>query len=337
MNARIAATRLFTILFCFLVAACDRSAGDGATRTRGPTVRKPHAALPIDASPVASAGARRPEVHNATGTERPLELARKLTHPGAPLIVAIGDLHGDLAATRRALRLAGAIDESDRWIGGALVVVQTGDQLDRGDQDREVFELLERVQAEAASAGGALLMLQGNHEVMNVAADLRYVTQTSADAFAREGGREAAFAPGGPFARRLAQRPLLMKVGDSVFVHGGILSKHLTYGLDRMDAEVSAWMRGELLSPPDILMVADGPIWTRLYSLAPEDCEQLRTVLARLGAVRMVVGHTVQASGINAGCGGLVWRIDTGMSAFYGGPTEVLEIRGEVLTVRRAP
>jgi hypothetical protein len=128
-----------------------------------------------------------------------------------------------------------------------------------------------------------------------------------------------------------------MKVGDSVFVHGGVLSKHLTYGLDRMDEEVRAWMRGELLSPPDILMVADGLIWTRLYSLAPEDCEQLRKVLTQLGAVRMVVGHTVQASGINAGCDGLVWRIDTGMSAFYGGPTEVLEIRGEVLTVRRAP
>jgi hypothetical protein len=46
-------------------------------------------------------------------------------------IVALGDVHGDLSATRRALRLAGAIDDQDRWIGGRLVVVQTGDQLGR--------------------------------------------------------------------------------------------------------------------------------------------------------------------------------------------------------------
>ena len=33
-------------------------------------------------------------------------------------IIALGDLHGDLNATRQALHLAGAIDESDHWVGG---------------------------------------------------------------------------------------------------------------------------------------------------------------------------------------------------------------------------
>lgn len=44
--------------------------------------------------------------------------------PAVPRLVAIGDVHGDLDKTRRAFRLAGATDESDRWIGGQLVVVQ---------------------------------------------------------------------------------------------------------------------------------------------------------------------------------------------------------------------
>ena len=69
-------------------------------------------------------------------------------------IVAMGDLHGDLDATRRALRLAGAIDESDHWIGGELVVVQTGDQLDRGDQEQAILELLDRLQDEARPPAG---------------------------------------------------------------------------------------------------------------------------------------------------------------------------------------
>ena len=54
-------------------------------------------------------------------------------------IVAFGDVHGDLEAARGALRLAGAIDEQDRWIGGDLIVVQTGDQLDRGDQEQAIL------------------------------------------------------------------------------------------------------------------------------------------------------------------------------------------------------
>src|SRR5215208_5821964 len=48
-------------------------------------------------------------------------------------LVAIGDLHGDLGGTRSALKAAKAIDDQDRWIGRDLVIVQTGDVLDRGD------------------------------------------------------------------------------------------------------------------------------------------------------------------------------------------------------------
>ncbi len=48
-------------------------------------------------------------------------------------IVAIGDVHGDLQAARGALMLAGAMDDNDNWIGGDLVVVQVGDQPDRGE------------------------------------------------------------------------------------------------------------------------------------------------------------------------------------------------------------
>jgi hypothetical protein len=40
------------------------------------------------------------------------------------------------------------------------------------------------------------------------------------------------------------------------------------------------------------------------------------------------MGHTVQEGGITSACDGKAWRIDVGMSHHYGGPVEVLEIRG---------
>src|SRR3954470_8409708 len=76
--------------------------------------------------------------------------------PAAERIVAIGDLHGDVNALRAALRLGGAIDEAGRWIGKKLVVVQTGDQLDRGDDEPQIIELFARLRAEAQAAGGAV-------------------------------------------------------------------------------------------------------------------------------------------------------------------------------------
>ncbi|HEY2734643.1 MAG TPA: metallophosphoesterase [Polyangiales bacterium] len=238
--------------------------------------------------------------------------------------MAIGDLHGDLDVTRRALRLAGAIDADDHWSGGQLVVVQTGDVIDRGDDDRAVLDLLDRLRAEAARAGGALIALCGNHEIMNVSGDLRYVSAKSAAAFS---DRARAFAPGAPYARRLAEWPVIAKVGDSVFVHGGVLPEHVRYGIDAINREAAAWMRGER-GPPPILMQEDAPVWTRLYSSDPDAdaCAQLERTLRTLGAARMVVGHTPQPHGISAACGEKVWRIDTGLSHAFGGPLQVLAI-----------
>jgi hypothetical protein len=56
-------------------------------------------------------------------------------------------------------------------------------------------------------------------------------------------------------------------------------------------------------------------------------CSALKQALARIGAKRLVVGHTPQLGGVNCECDGCVWRVDVGMS--YGvlnRPVQVLEI-----------
>src|SRR5580658_1823284 len=103
-------------------------------------------------------------------------LSGRLSRSAPARLVAIGDLHGDLDHTRRALRLTGAIDAKDQWAGGSLVVVQTGDEIDRGDDDREILDSVERWEAQAKATGGEFIALLGNHELMNAALDFRYVT-----------------------------------------------------------------------------------------------------------------------------------------------------------------
>jgi hypothetical protein len=263
----------------------------------------------------------------------PLREAVKV-EAGVP-ILALGDLHGDLDATRRALRLSGAIDAKDHWAGERMVVVQVGDQIDRGDDDREVLDLTERLHTEAAQAGGAFLSLSGNHELMNVALDFRYVTPGGFAAFVDARGRGAAFQPGGPYARMLAERPLAARVGSSLFVHGGILPKHVSYGLERLHGEVRDWLLGKRSEPPALAAAEDSPVWTRLYGTEAADCAALDSTLRALGAKRMIVGHTVQPGGISRGCDGKLWRIDVGMSKYYGGPVQVLKIEGDSVSVLR--
>ena len=274
--------------------------------------------------------------------------------PAPARLVALGDLHADLAATRAALRLAGAIDEQERWIGGSLVIVQTGDQLDRGDGERAILELLERLEGEARKAGGALHVLNGNHELMNAAGDLRYVTAGGFVDFAEVPGidlsdprvarvepamrgRLLAFAPGGPYARKLATRPVLLIVGDTVFAHGGVLPEHARKGLDAINTETQRWLRGEGEISPELLQGDDSPLWSRRFCQdpGPEDCAVAEESLALLKVQRMVLGHTVHTDGIVSNCGGKVWCIDVGMAAYYNGHPEVLEIVGDQVKALR--
>ena len=268
-------------------------------------------------------------------------------------VVAVGDLHGDLQGTRAVLRIAKLIDERDRWVGGSARLVQLGDVVDRGDQERQVLELLERLEDDAKAAGGSVHLLHGNHELWNVAGNFRYVNPSGFAAFAEyddgldagdadlsvlpksKRGRRAAFRPGGVWAHKLADHPAVLRLEDTVFVHGGVLPKHAEIGIEAINAKARAFLRDGDRAAYAWLVDWDSPLMSRHYSEEPSagDCGLLDEALARLGAKRMVVAHIVQHGGIAPACAQKVWRIDAGIAERYGGRHQALEIRGDRVRV----
>ncbi len=99
-------------------------------------------------------------------------------------IVAVGDVHGSYDGLVSILQRAELIDAETHWIGGEATLVQTGDLFDRGLQVREVLDLLMRLQKEADSAGGRVIVLIGNHEGMNLTGFYRDVNPEIYAAFA---------------------------------------------------------------------------------------------------------------------------------------------------------
>lgn len=98
-------------------------------------------------------------------------------------VVAVGDIHGGYDRLIAILRRAGIIDSRDRWAAGRTIFVQTGDVLDRGAHSRRALDLLRRLEREAAEAGGAVHVLLGNHEIMRLTRDMRYVSAQEYAAF----------------------------------------------------------------------------------------------------------------------------------------------------------
>ena len=99
-------------------------------------------------------------------------------------VIAIGDVHGDFDDFVALLQHVGLVDKQNHWSGGKTTFVQVGDQLDRGPKPREVMDLMMALEKEAGQAGGRAISLLGNHEMMNIMGDLRYVTPVNYASYA---------------------------------------------------------------------------------------------------------------------------------------------------------
>ena len=319
-------TAAWLALWSFLAVACSRP--EDRPKGQEPGTLRPTPGRTAEGNPAVS---EKPVAALAAPT-----VTRITLKPGQ-LVTALGDIHGDLTALRGALKLAGAIDEKDQWIGGDRIVVLTGDYLDRGDDEKEIWTLLLSLQAQAAAGGGAVYPLLGNHELLNAQGDLDSVSARGKTAFDEPGKtRRQLFAPGGKLALLLATRKVTLVVGRTVFVHGGITTTQARRGLDELNLAASEFLTGKR---PALDFDVNSMLWLRHYSSgvpSAEICEELAATLKMIDADRMVMGHTPQKT-INAACGGLAWRIDVGLSKTYGsnGP-EVLVIDGDQVSVKRA-
>ena len=244
-------------------------------------------------------------------------------------LVAIGDIHGDLMVAIKSLKLAGVIDNnipdntldigSVLWTGGDTFVVQLGDQIDRvrpsklfnslcTEDDEELYEdegsdlkiiyLFENLNKQAIKQGGAVISILGNHELMNVDGDFRYVSPKEFREFGNKfngkleyntdvpfGYKErlAVFKPGGVLAKSLAKtRYSVVQVGSWLFVHGGITSECAKdYSLQKINHHIKRWLLGdtslENMKHVHNLYHRDddenSPFWSRIYSDMDEWCK----------------------------------------------------------------
>ncbi len=105
-------------------------------------------------------------------------------------IVAVGDVHGDFDGLVDILSATGLVDGDLAWAGGTSVLVQTGDLLDGKSGVRDVLDLMMRLQSEARAAGGDVIVLLGDHEVLSILGELRDVSPETLATFAVENQEE---------------------------------------------------------------------------------------------------------------------------------------------------
>jgi hypothetical protein len=132
-------------------------------------------------------------------------------------IVVVPDIHGAYPAFVRLLQATDLVDDSLSWTGGNAHLVSLGDLLDRGAESRKVMDLLMRLQTEAPEAGGYVHVVAGNHELMNLMGDLRYVSRAEFNAFASDEPDSLRNAEFEKFRRTLEQTDVTEAVARAAF------------------------------------------------------------------------------------------------------------------------
>jgi len=244
------------------------------------------------------------------GYPHPLQLS---TQPPAPprqeraaptRMAALSDIHGQYPLLRRLLRANGLIDAQDRWQYGDGLLVLGGDVFDRGPQVTEAFWLLQQLQQQARAAGGDVLFVLGNHETMTLYDDLRYLNPKYAQVASLLGRPyPALYDDGSVLGRWLRQAPAIARVGDTLFLHGGISPEFLAAGIDTKTANARyqaslGTAKATVKADPTLAPLYDGktsPIWYRGYFDGRASAADVEALLRQLDVRRIIVGHTSMA------------------------------------------
>jgi hypothetical protein len=281
-------------------------------------------------------------------------------------IVAIGDLHGDILQLITILlhsklivkkKKKKCISSSDydiknwKWIGGKTHLVQLGDIFDGGgrgnegsfqDEEVEIYNFLSNLKKKAKKMGGNVILIMGNHEIMNFKGNYNYVQKNTSNkcltysnnSFHYKldksksclGDRDKLFAiPNGPLSKSMSKYMRgIVRINNNIFCHGGIsLEISKKFDVNKINKILYAYLTGTLDYNSNLFQTvygSNGIIWFREFSKSDDNCGALKQTLKNLKSKRMIVGHTPQKNGITNYCkkyNESVWAIDVGLSRAF--------------------
>lgn len=264
-------------------------------------------------------------------------------------IIVIGDIHGDIGILCSCLYMANIINHKFEWIAQPVdtIVVQMGDQVDSLSRDvnqpwekiddMTLLQFTDRLDEIARKKGGRFISLLGNHEIMNVLGQFDYVSPLSMQKAGGIQGRRERFQPGGSYAKILAKRNVVQKIGGLLFCHAGLLPHHLNYvngQLSSINILIKRYLLKEMTSENEFgllhpLFINEMSIlWNRFYleQMGTEAEKVLDYVLQHTNSTQMIIGHN-PLKNITAFYNFKLWETDIGLSrAFSNEGLEVLEI-----------
>ena len=248
----------------------------------------------------------------------------------------LSDIEGNFGAFRKLLQSNGVIDASYNWTFGNGHLVLVGDFVDRGQDVTEVLWLIYSLEDKAKAAGGYVHYVLGNHEIMIMSGDIRYVHQTyHANSMLLQTGYAMLFGENSELGRWLRTKNIMEKVGENLYVHGGISPEinRLSIPLPVINEITRPWYADSTYnySDPKLIQIYESnssPFWYRGYYSGDVKATpmQVDSTLSLYAVKQIVTGHSIVSDIISMWYGGKVINTDLEHAK---GRSEALLIEGD--------
>ena len=233
-------------------------------------------------------------------------------------MLILSDIEGNFGAFRKLLRASNVIDDNFNWTFGNGDLVLIGDFVDRGNMVMEVLWLIYSLEEKAKAAGGYVHYILGNHEIMNMSNDLRYVQQRYLrHAALMNTSYMQLFGPDAEIGRWLATKNVTERIGDMLFMHGGISQyiNMMNIQLKELNDLVRPYYSDTTYQYKDkrldILYSDFGPFWYRGYYTGQKaTMAQIDSTRDIYGVRYLATGHTIVSHEIRSFYGGKLFDTD---------------------------
>ena len=217
--------------------------------------------------------------------------------PGKMFIIS--DIEGNFKGFSEILIAAGVIDKDINWTFGDGHLVLVGDFFDRYINVTEILWLIYKLEDEAMMKKGKVHLILGNHEMMNLRGNYKYVRNKYIEnAKALKLDYNKWYSPDTELGRWLRTKNSIEKIGSYLFLHGGISvdfpidNYTLTEINDNIRASIDkVFKEGE--AAKDIFIGNQSPLWCRDIVNEKESQEEIDRILKSFNATKMILGHTI--------------------------------------------
>jgi hypothetical protein len=216
----------------------------------------------------------------------------------------LSDIEGTFEGFNKLLLAGGVIDEQYNWTYGKGHLVICGDIFDRGDEVTACLWLLYKLENEAKSNGGYVHVILGNHEIMNLSGDTRYVHDKYMKVASLLGKPYVSlYNKDTELGRWLRTKNIMEKIGNFLCLHAGVSEEvnRSALNLEALNAFAQPFyeraFKDTILYKAGVIDLYAGdtsPFWYRGYFKEPRASKaQVDSSLKVFDVKHIIVGHTL--------------------------------------------